>query len=107
MNDTIKIQQELIQLLENQIMDLVMMSKIELGDDVIEEIKSLATENAELRQRITDISGDWMVVMEQRDRYRKALENIIDYECPIDQTFCEDMEAMREIAREALKCGMR
>ena len=41
MNDTIKIQQELIQLLENQVMDLVMMSKIELGDDVIEEIKRL------------------------------------------------------------------
>lgn len=41
MNDTIKVQQELIQLLENQVMDLVMMSKIELGDDVIEEIKRL------------------------------------------------------------------
>jgi hypothetical protein len=41
MNETIKIQQELIQLLENQVMDLVMMSKIELGDDVIEEIKRL------------------------------------------------------------------
>jgi len=38
---TIKVQQELIQLLENQVMDLVMMSKIELGDDVIEEIKRL------------------------------------------------------------------
>ena len=41
MNDTIKVQQELIQLLENQVMDLVMMSKIELGDDVIAEIKRL------------------------------------------------------------------
>ena len=41
MNDTIKVQQELIQLLENQVMDLVMMSKIELGDDVIAEIKCL------------------------------------------------------------------
>ena len=41
MNDTIKVQQELIQLLENQVMDLVMMSKIELGNDVIEEIKRL------------------------------------------------------------------
>ena len=38
---TIKVQQELIQLLENQVMDLVMMSKIELGDDVIAEIKRL------------------------------------------------------------------
>ncbi len=32
---------QLIDLLENQIMDLTMMSKIELGDDVIAEIKRL------------------------------------------------------------------
>ena len=32
---------QLIELLENQIMDLTMMSKIELGDDVITEIKRL------------------------------------------------------------------
>ena len=38
---TIKLQQELIDLYETQIADLVMMSKIELGDDVIEEIKRL------------------------------------------------------------------
>ena len=39
--ETIKLQQELIDLYEQQIMDLTMMSKIELGDDVIEEIKRL------------------------------------------------------------------
>lgn len=38
---TIKLQQELIDLYETQITDLTMMSKIELGDDVIEEIKRL------------------------------------------------------------------
>lgn len=38
---TIKLQQELIDLYEQQIMDLTIMSKIELGDDVIEEIKRL------------------------------------------------------------------
>jgi hypothetical protein len=32
---------QLIQLLENQVIDLSMMSKIELGDDVIAEIKRL------------------------------------------------------------------
>jgi hypothetical protein len=32
---------ELIKLLESQIMDLTLMSKIELGDDVISEIKRL------------------------------------------------------------------
>lgn len=34
-------QNKLIELLENQIMDLTMMLKIELGDDVIQEIKRL------------------------------------------------------------------
>ena len=38
---TIDLQQQLIELYENQIMDLTMMSKIELGDDVIAEIKRL------------------------------------------------------------------
>jgi len=32
---------KLIEVLTNQVMDLSMMSKIELGDDVIEEIKRL------------------------------------------------------------------
>ena len=43
MNDKerIKTQQELIDLLYIQVVDLSMMSKIELGDDVIEEIKRL------------------------------------------------------------------
>jgi len=40
----IRLQQELIDLYEQQIMDLTLMSKIELGDDVIEEIKRLKTE---------------------------------------------------------------
>jgi hypothetical protein len=34
---------ELIKVLEAQVMDLVMMSKIELGDDVIAEIVRLKT----------------------------------------------------------------
>jgi hypothetical protein len=34
-------QQQLINLLYSQVMDLTMMSKIELGDDVIAEIKRL------------------------------------------------------------------
>ena len=39
----IELQEELIKLYESQIMDLTIMSKIELGDDVIEEIKRLKT----------------------------------------------------------------
>jgi hypothetical protein len=34
---------ELIQLLEEQIIQLTLMSKIELGDDVIDEIQKLKT----------------------------------------------------------------
>jgi len=40
-NEITKLQQDLIYLLESQVVDLTMMSKIELGDDVIEEIKRL------------------------------------------------------------------
>lgn len=39
--EIIEVQQELINVLMNQVMDLSMMSKIELGDDVIAEIKRL------------------------------------------------------------------
>lgn len=39
--ETIKIQQELIEVLYSQVVDLSMMSKIELGDDVIAEISRL------------------------------------------------------------------
>ena len=43
MNDKemIKVQDELIKLLYSQVVDLSMMSKIELGDDVIAEIQRL------------------------------------------------------------------
>jgi hypothetical protein len=40
-DEIIAIQKELIDLLMNQVVDLSMMSKIELGDDVIAEIKRL------------------------------------------------------------------
>ena len=40
-DETIKVQQELINLLMSQVADLSMMSKIELGDDVIAELKLL------------------------------------------------------------------
>ena len=40
-DETIKVQQELINLLMSQVADLSMMSKIELGDDVIAEIRRL------------------------------------------------------------------
>ena len=39
--DLINAQRELIKVLESQVLDLCMMSKIELGDDVIAEINRL------------------------------------------------------------------
>ena len=39
-----QLQQQLIDVLTNQVVDLSMMSKIELGDDVIAEIKRLKAE---------------------------------------------------------------
>lgn len=44
-----KVQKELIALQRNQIVDLTMMSKIELGDDVIQEIIRLQTKIKELK----------------------------------------------------------
>ena len=41
LEEIVSAQKELIALLKSQIVDLTMMSKIELGDDVIEEIKRL------------------------------------------------------------------
>ena len=41
MNELLQAQQELINVIESQVIDLSMMSKIELGDDVIAEIKRL------------------------------------------------------------------
>lgn len=52
--ELIKLQQELISLYESQIMDLTLISKIELVDDVIEEIKRIKTEIKELSQNGTD-----------------------------------------------------
>jgi len=43
MTELEKVQEELIALQRNQIADLTMMSKIELGDDVIKEMVKLQT----------------------------------------------------------------
>lgn len=49
MTELEKVQEELIKVQRNQIMDLVMMSKIELGDDVIKEIARLQNEIKQLK----------------------------------------------------------
>ena len=49
----IETQRELIDILYSQVVDLTMMSKIELGDDVIAEINRLKTKLRELEDEIT------------------------------------------------------
>jgi hypothetical protein len=48
----INAQDELIKVLKYQVIDLTLMSKIELGDDVTEKINSLQTEIAETKLKI-------------------------------------------------------
>lgn len=54
-NEIIEKQSELIQLLEDQIQDLTVMSKIELGDDVIAEIWKLTKEVNTLKEYIQSL----------------------------------------------------
>lgn len=48
-------QTQLINLLMNQVVDLSMMSKIELGDDVIEELRRLKEINYTLTNKINKV----------------------------------------------------
>ena len=49
MTELEKVQEELIKLQRNQIVDLTMMSKIELGDDVIKELVRLQNKIKDLK----------------------------------------------------------
>ena len=49
-------QDELIQLLQGQVMDLSLMSKIELGDDVIEKWRQLTQEIIQLKDYVSFVS---------------------------------------------------
>ena len=50
----IELQDKLIKVFDNQIADLIMMSKIELGDDVIAEIWDLTKQINTLKQEINE-----------------------------------------------------
>ena len=58
-DEQIKTQQELIDVLYSQVVDLSMMSKIELGDDVIAEIKRLKDS---LKQH--EEESDWDITLQ-------------------------------------------
>lgn len=46
------VQEELIEILKNQMMDLSIMSKIELGDDVIEALSNLKEKINKLKEEL-------------------------------------------------------
>jgi hypothetical protein len=50
--NVVETQRELIDLLYSQVIDLTMMSKIELGDDVIAEIQRLKTKLKDYESKI-------------------------------------------------------
>lgn len=97
-DEQIKTQQELIDVLYSQVVDLSMMSKIELGDDVISEIKRLKDSLKE-----EDIS-DWDNTLEdglkdapwETDLYSQIEQSIIKWE--IDGT-----KTAGELTREIMK----
>jgi len=82
-DEIIKTQQELIDVLYSQVVDLSMMSKIELGNDVIAEIKRLK----DLLNQEEDIS-DWDDTLEdgleevpwETDLYSQIEQSIIKWE---------------------------
>ena len=66
-------QEQLIELYEQQIQDLVMMSKIELGDDVIAKIK-------ELKSQINKQQTAVEYLVEQLKRIGFSTNNLIEFE---------------------------
>ena len=58
MIDIIGLYDQLIQLYENQIADLTVMSKIELGDDVIAEIVRIKN-NIKVEKYLENPNGNW------------------------------------------------
>jgi hypothetical protein len=68
-------QDELIQLLQGQVMDLSLMSKIELGDDVIEKWRQLTQEIIQLKDYIPFISEveDFNAIMGKPNNYNPVI----------------------------------
>ena len=68
-------QNELLELLHSQIVDLVMMSKIELGDDVIEEISILKNEIRDLKTSVPFIDEveEFNAVMGKPNNYEPTI----------------------------------
>jgi len=75
-------QNELLELLHSQIVDLVMMSKIELGDDVIEEISILKNEIRDLKTSVPFIDEveEFNAVMGKPNNYEPTIPERKEWE---------------------------
>ena len=66
-------QAELIELLTNQVVDLSMMSKIELGNDVVEEYNKLVAE-------ISQIKENYVSFVSEVEEFNKLMNKPNNYE---------------------------
>ena len=92
-----KKQNELLSLLHSQIIDLVMMSKIELGDDVIEEISKLKNEINDLKTSVPFIDEveEFNAVMGKPNAYEPNIPERKEWEF-VYNFILEELEEYRE-----------
>jgi predicted HAD superfamily Cof-like phosphohydrolase len=90
-------QNELLELLHSQIVDLVMMSKIELGDDVIEEISILKNEIRDLKTSVPFIDEveEFNAVMGKPNNYEPTIPEQKEWEF-VYNFILEELEEYRE-----------
>lgn len=91
-------QDELLELLHSQIVDLVMMSKIELGDDVIEEISIRKNEIRDLKRisvPFIDEVEEFNAVMGKPNNYEPTIPERKEWEF-VYNFILEELEEYRE-----------
>jgi predicted HAD superfamily Cof-like phosphohydrolase len=91
-------QQELIKLLQNQVIDLSMMSKIELGDDVIEELGKINAEIIKLKSisvPFVDEVEEFNAIMGKPNNYEPIIPERKEWEF-VYNFILEELEEYRE-----------
>jgi hypothetical protein len=94
----VKKQQELIDLLSDQVMDLSMMSKIELGDDVINKIRDLKSQITELKSTsvpFIDEVEEFNALMGKPNNYEPVIPERKEWEF-VYNFVLEELEEYRE-----------
>ena len=94
-------QDELLELLHSQIVDLVLMSKIELGDDVIEEISIRKNEIRDLKTSVPFIDEveEFNAVMGKPNNYEPTIPERKEWEFVYD-FILEELEEYRTACEE-------